>query len=119
MWILNQKGEGKSGAFLGILVLFLVVFAAVKVVPVMVRVYSFEDKVREECKFFRGSTEKLVEGIMDAASEEEIPIDEEDITINYQKEKLKLNIQYTIPITFPGYIYKWNQSVDYDAPVFF
>lgn len=119
MSILNQKGEGKGGAFIGILVLFLVVFAAVKVVPVMVRVYSFEDKVREECKFFRGSKEKLVENIMDAASEEQIPIDEEDIMINYQREKLKLNIQYTIPITFPGYIYQWNQSVDYDAPVFF
>jgi hypothetical protein len=119
MRTLNQKGEGKSGAFIGILILFVVVFAAFKVVPVMVRVYSFEDKVKEQCKFFRGSTDKLVEDIMDVASEEQIPIDEEDININYQKEKLKVNIQYTVPITFPGYIYRWNQTVDYDAPAFF
>jgi hypothetical protein len=85
----------------------------------MVRVYSFEDKVREECKFFRGDEEKLVDDIMDVAHEEQIPVDPDNIVINYQKEKLKLNITYTVPITFPGYIYKWNQTVDYDAPVFF
>ena len=52
----NQRGEGKGGLIFGLLVLFVLVYTAIKVVPVMIKVYAYEDAVREECKLLHGVT---------------------------------------------------------------
>lgn len=120
---LNQKGEGKAGAIFGFAIFLLVLYLAWTIIPVMIRVYSFEDRVREECKFLnRRNLDQLKEDIVEAAHENELDIEVEDIhasktfTENYHNLRLKIN--YVVPITTPFYVYNWQQNIDYDAPVF-
>jgi hypothetical protein len=120
---LNQKGEGKAGAIFGFAIFLVVLYLAWTIIPVMIRVYAFEDTVREECKFLHGrNLDQLKEDLLEVAQENEIPIELEDI--NAQKvhiedyDNLRVKIFYTVPITTPFYVYNWEQNIDYDAPVF-
>jgi hypothetical protein len=120
---LNQKGEGKAGAIFGFAIFLLLVYLAWQVIPVMVRVFAFEDKVREDCKYLHGRTlDDLKDDIMEYAEQEDMPIDEEDIHASKSQieshENLRVRIAYSIPITTPFYVYNWERNFVYDAPSF-
>jgi hypothetical protein len=120
---LNQKGEGKAGAIFGFAIFLLLVYLAWQVIPVMVRVYSFEDRVKEECKFLHGRTlDKLKEDIVEAAVDNELPVELEDVSASKtdveMHENLRVRVVYTVPITTPFYVYNWDRNLYYDAPSF-
>jgi hypothetical protein len=120
---LNEKGEGKAGAIFGFAVFLLLVYLAWQIIPVMIRVYSFEDRVKEECKFLHGRTlDQLKEDIVDAAVDNELPIETEDVSASKSTvelhENLRVRVSYTVPITTPFYVYNWDRDLVYDAPSF-
>lgn len=120
---LNQKGEGKAGAIFGFAIFLLLVYLAWTIVPVMIRVFSFEDRVKEECKFLHGRTiDQLKDDIVDAAVDNELPVDLENITASRSTvelhENLRVRVVYTVPITTPFYVYNWDRNLYYDAPSF-
>jgi hypothetical protein len=120
---LNQKGEGKAGAIFGFAVFLLVLYLAWTIIPVMIRVYSFEDTVREECKFLHGrNLDQLKEDIVEVAHENELDIEVEDVhaskTFAENYHNLRVKVDYVVPIVTPFYVYNWKQNIDYDAPVF-
>jgi hypothetical protein len=121
--IFNQRGNGRGGLILGIFVLFIAIYVAAKIIPVMVKVYAFEDSVKEECKFLHGrSLEQLEEDLVEAANTQELPVDEENIELRKFRsddhEELRVDIKYTVPITTPVFVYNWNQEINYQAPTF-
>ncbi len=120
---LNQKGEGKAGAIFGFAVFLLLVYLAWQIIPVMVRVFAFEDKVREDCKYMHGRTlDNLKDDILEYAEQEDMPIEKEDIQAAKSQielhENLRVRIDYTVPITTPFYVYNWDRNFVYDAPSF-
>jgi hypothetical protein len=121
--VFNQKGEGKGRFIFGLLVLLTAVYIAWKIIPVMIRVYSFEDAVKQECKFLHGrSLDELKSDLVRAAKAEDLPVTEENVSIDKfrseEHQQLRVDITYTIPIVFPVYVYNWNQTINYEAPVF-
>lgn len=116
---LNQKGEGKAGLIFGLLILGTIIFVAAKVVPVAIRVFAFEDEVKETAKYLGGKRENVIQqSLYEIAQKESIPIERDDIQVQKVQNELKVDISYTIPITFPGYVYNWENDVSYDAPIF-
>jgi hypothetical protein len=120
---LNQKGEGKAGAIFGFAIFLLFVYLAWQIIPVMVRVFAFEDKVREDCKYLHGRTlDDLKDDILEYAEQEDMPIEKDDIQAAKSQielhENLRVRIEYTVPITTPFYVYNWKRSFVYDAPSF-
>ena len=123
MMFLNQKGEGRGRFIFGLLIFLTAIYLAWKVIPVMIRVYAFEDAVREECKFLhRRTLDTLKTDIANAGRAEDLPVTEEDITVNKfrseEHQELKVTVTYTVPIVTPFYIYYWDQTINYQAPVF-
>ena len=123
MKFLRQKGEGKGSLIVGIGVLALALYIGLKVIPVMVRVFSFEDKVREECKFLHGrNMDQLTDDILLAAELEELTVDEENISAKKVRvdtyEVLRVKVDYEVPIATPIKVFTWNRLIDYEAPVF-
>lgn len=120
---LNQKGEGKAGAIFGFAVFLLLVYLLWQIIPVSVRVFAFEDKVREDVKYLHGrSMDDLKDDILEYAEQEDLPIEKEDIqaasTHVELHDNLRVRIQYTVPITTPFYVYNWDRDFVYDAPSF-
>ena len=121
--ILNQKGEGKGGAIFGFAVFALVLYLGFTIIPVMIKVYAFEDAVREECKFMnRRGLEQLKADLVAVAEEKDVPVAAEDISMSAVQvenhRNLRVDITYVIPIKTPFYVYNWKQVIAYDAPVF-
>jgi mRNA-degrading endonuclease RelE of RelBE toxin-antitoxin system len=99
------------------------VYLAWQVIPVMIRVYAFEDKVKEDCKYLHGRTlDDLKDDILEYAEQENMPIEKEDIQAAKSQielhENLRVRIGYTVPITTPFYVYNWDRDFVYDAPSF-
>ena len=120
---LNQKGEGKAGAIFGFAIFLVIVYLAWQIIPVMVRVFAFEDKVREDCKYMHGRTlDDLKDDILEYAEQEDMPIEKEDIQAAKSQielhENLRVRIDYSVPITTPFYVYNWDRNFVYDAPSF-
>jgi hypothetical protein len=120
---LNQKGEGKAGAIFGFAVFAVVVYLGLKFIPVAIKVYAFEDAVKEECKFLRGrSLDDLASDLVDIAQEKGLPVTEDDIKMARTREEshqnLRVEIHYVVPVSTPFFVYNWDQDINYDAPVF-
>jgi hypothetical protein len=121
---LNQKGEGKAGAIFGFAVFLLLVYLLWQIIPVAVRVFAFEDKVREDVKYLHGrSMDDLKDDILEYAEQEDLQmIEKEDIQASTAHielhDNLRVRIRYTVPITTPFYVYNWDRDFVYDAPSF-
>ena len=119
----RQKGEGKSGLIVGIAVLLIAAYVGLKVIPTMVRVYAFEDRVREECKFLRGRTmEQLADDIVEAGEIEKLEISPDNVDAKRIRidtyEVLRVKVTYTVPIATPIKVFEWNREINYEAPIF-
>lgn len=118
-----EKGEGKGNLIFGLVVLFVALYIGWKIIPVMIRVYAFEDKAKEECKFLRyRPLDVLAKDLIEIASVEDIEISEENIDAKKVRvdtyDVLRVNIEYTVPIATPVKVFEWNRSLNYEAPVF-
>lgn len=123
MKFLYQKGEGRGNLIVGLLVLFMAIYIGWKVIPVMIRVYAFEDRAKEECKFLRHRPmEVLAKDLIEVASIEDIELYPEDIQARKIRvdtyDVLRVNINYTVPIATPFKVFQWDRSLNYEAPIF-
>ncbi len=119
----QQKGEGRGNLIIGISVFLIATYVGFKVIPVMIRVYAFEDRVREECKFLHGrSMDALESDLIDAAALEELDVSEENITPKITRvdtyDVLTVKIDYTVLISTPVKVFEWNRNLEYQAPMF-
>ena len=118
-----QKGEGKGNLIFGLVVLFLASYIGWKVIPVMIRVYAFEDKAREECKFLRHRPmDVLTQDLIEVASVEDIELYPEDMQLKKVRvdtyDVLRVHINYVVPIATPVKVFEWDRSFSYEAPIF-
>ena len=118
-----QKGEGKGNLIFGLVVLFLAAYIGWKVIPVMIRVYAFEDNAREECKFLRHRPmDVLAQDLIEIASVEDIELSPEDMQMKKVRidtyDVLRVKITYVVPIATPVKVFEWDRSFSYEAPIF-
>jgi hypothetical protein len=119
----QERGEGKGNLIFGLVVLLLALYIGWKVIPVMIRVYAFEDKAKEECKFLRyRPLDVLAKDLIEIASVEDIEITQENIKAKKVRvdtyDVLRVNIDYSVPIATPIKVFQWDRSLNYEAPIF-
>jgi hypothetical protein len=70
----GERGEGKLGSIVGLLVFVAVCLAAWNVAPVYIANYSFQDKLNEFARSPKGmmSDERIMEEVMKEASRQKI-----------------------------------------------
>ena len=52
------------------------------------------------------------------ASELDMPLDKEDVTVVHDGDRILMAVEYTVPVEFPGYTYKWHFHHELDRPIF-
>ena len=72
----GQRGEGKVGLLIAIIVIGIAIFLGAKIIPVRVTAYEFRDVLREETRYaaVRYNDEAVVKRIMKKAKELEVPL---------------------------------------------
>jgi hypothetical protein len=105
----NERGEGKFGTMVGLLVLALVIYLGFKIIPVMVRGYEFRDYLEEQARFgsVRSSDDEVRKRILKKAQRLELPVKGGNIKVNRTPHRFDINVKYTVPIETPIYTYNW------------
>lgn len=115
----HERGEGNLGCIIGLIILGLAIFVAWKMIPVKVRAADLKQTVVDEAKS-AGShqDERIKAGILAKARDVELPVTEDDIKISRHNSDITVDVDYTIPIVFPGYTYQWHINHHAENPIF-
>lgn len=107
----NQAGE-RGGSTISLLITLVVLaalaFTAVKIVPVYVEAYQFQDAIEAESRFaLTGYPKKSLDDIKDdiykKVKELDIPAKREDIRLNVTNGSVEIGLDYTVPIDLKVY----------------
>jgi hypothetical protein len=120
-WNRRERGEGQLGCMVGLIFLLLAIFVAYKLIPVKVHAATFKQAIVDEAKSAgQHSDKQIMESLMHTVEEEKLPVTEDDITIERKQNNsyIVIDSDYTIPVKFPGYTYKWHFTPHAENPIF-
>ena len=115
----RQAGEGQAGCLVGVIILLVAIFIAYKVIPVKVKMADLRQTVVDEAKSAGShNDDRIMKQILLKAEETKLPVTEENVTINRNSNAISVDVDYTVPIVFPGYTYQWHQHHHAENPIF-
>jgi hypothetical protein len=115
-----ERGEGNLGCILWMLVLGLAVLISWKMIPVKVNNAELVDYMTEVAQFQSAQKppEELKKMIIGRAGELGIPLTKENVTVVRNGDRIRMTVDYTMPVEFPGYTYNWHFRHELDRPIF-
>ncbi|HUA01436.1 MAG TPA: hypothetical protein VMB02_13965 [Candidatus Aquilonibacter sp.] len=110
---LAERGGSKLNTLVTLLILGAMAFVAVKIVPIYVANYQFQDSMESETRFALASyPKKSVDDIRDdawkKAQELGIPAKEEDIQVSVSNNDVDITLDYSVSIDLA--VYQWNKQ---------
>jgi hypothetical protein len=115
----REKGEGQFGCLVGLIVLALGVFVAWKMIPVKVKTAEVRQVVVDEAKSAGTHTDKVIMGnILAKAHENRLPVTEDDVKIRRANSEINVEVNYVVPVEFPGFTYQWHINHSATNPIF-
>ncbi len=115
-----MSGGGKVGCIFWILVLIVVGTVAAKVVPVKIESAQFYDYMEEQAKFgLQARPEAIRRQILQKAKDLDLPVKEQNLTVERTTNEIRIHCKYEIPIEFPGYTYVYKFDEKINRPLFY
>ena len=115
----GERGEGRLGCLVGLVLLAIAGLVAYRMIPVKVRAAELRDTAYDEAKSAGQHNDKqILEAILYKAKELELPVDESNVKVLRSPNHIRVDLKYTVPIEFPGYTYNWNFDHTFENPVF-
>ncbi len=104
----KERGGSKRNLIITLLIVGSMVFAGIKIIPVYVDNYQFQDAIESESKFaLAGYPKKSVDDIRDdvwkKAQDLSIPAQREDIQVNVTNGSVSISLDYSVPIDLAVY----------------
>ncbi|HKR66110.1 MAG TPA: hypothetical protein VJZ00_20430 [Thermoanaerobaculia bacterium] len=115
----RERGEGQFGCLVGLVILLIAGLVAYKMIPVKVKAADLRETIVDESKSAgQHKDPQIRRQILAKAEQLELPLTDKDIEINRTSSNIRVHVQYTVPVDFPGFTYQWHFKVDTDNPVF-
>jgi hypothetical protein len=116
----SERGEGNLGCILWLCALGLATLIAWKAVPVKLQSTQLYDFMDEQAKFAaaRSPTDQMVKQIVERARQLDIPLDKQDVKVIRDGDHIFIEVDYTVPVEFPGYTYQWHFHQKIDRPIY-
>jgi hypothetical protein len=117
----RQAGKGAVGCLIALIVVGIVAMVAYRVIPKRIAVAELQDYCEEQAE--RASLpeygdEAITRNIVDKAHQMDLPVNPENIDIKRSGGEIHLVVRYTVPLTFPGYTYRWDVVHDVERVLF-
>lgn len=114
-----QRGEGQLGCIVGLIILVIASYIAYKVIPVKVRSAEVRgiavDAARSAGRFDDRQIRRM---ITDKARDNRLPVSDKNIKIRRTGSSIRLEVDYTVPVEFPGYTHQWRFNHVVENPIF-
>ena len=116
----NQRGEGRLGLLIAVVVFGAAIFLGVKIIPVRIDAYEFRDILREEARFaaVRSADSQVAQRIMKKAQELEVPLDKKNLSVSRTNSKVTISAHYEVPIDLKVTTYVYKFDAKESAPLF-
>jgi hypothetical protein len=116
----QERGEGRLGTLVALTLLAVLIYVAVKFVPVMINTYAFKDFIEQEARFaaVRKDDAEIRQRVLNKARELELPVELKQIRTERTNARFDININYTVPIVTPVYTYNWTLEEKVSSPLF-
>jgi hypothetical protein len=115
----RQTGEGKLGCLVGVILLLIGVFIAYKMIPVKVKAAELRQTVVDEAKSAgTHNDESIRQAILVKAKDLNLPVTNEDIQTSRAHSEITVEVNYVVPIDFPGFTYQWHIQHYAHNPIF-
>ena len=115
----RERGESNFGCLFGLVLLAIAVLVAYKMIPVKIKNAEMRAAIVDEAKAAGTHNDgQIVEYIYAKAAEDHIPISKDDIHVVRANNEITIDLEYTIPVQFPGYTYHWHVQHHAHNPIF-
>ncbi|HSJ75639.1 MAG TPA: hypothetical protein VK899_05560, partial [Gemmatimonadales bacterium] len=114
-----ERGESNLGCILWLVLLGIAVLISWKMIPVKVNSAELSDYMVEVAQFqsARNAPNVLKQMILNRAAELGIPLAKENVTVTRTGDRIRMTVDYTVPVVFPGYTYNWHFRHELDRPI--
>jgi len=119
----SERGEGRLGSIVTLVVVIAAVYAGFHVAPVYMDHYSFQDKINEIArtpKYRAPTDEKVLDILMKEVRERQLGdwIGRENFIINTTDVNRRIRLTYERPAEIlPSWTYTFHFNVDADQPL--
>jgi predicted membrane protein len=115
----RERGESQLGCLFGLILLAIAIFIAWKMIPVKVRAAELRQVVTDEAKAAGMHDDNKIRGaIMEKVHDTKLPVTDEDIHITRANSEITIDVEYVVPIDFPGFTYQWHIHHHAQNPIF-
>ena len=115
----RERGEGNLGCIVGVIFLVLAIFVAYKMIPVKVKNAELRQVITDEAKSAGTHRDDVImAAILAKAKENNLPVTEENVKIVRAASQISVDVDYTVPVEFPGYTYNWHIHHEVSNPIF-
>lgn len=115
----REAGEGQGGCLFGLVLLALALFIAWKMIPIKVRNAELRGTIVDEAKAAGTHDDKrIMAAILAKAEEEKLPVTEDDVHISRGSTDITVDVEYTVPVEFPGKTFNWHIKHHAQNPIF-
>ncbi len=115
----RQRGDTNLGCIFWLLALGVGIMIAWKMVPVKVATASLNDFMIEQAKFAANRPAVAIKkAIVKKAQQLDLPVDKKDVRVEKPGDFIKMSVEYTVVVEFPGYTYYWDFHHKVDRSIF-
>jgi hypothetical protein len=115
----GERGEGQFGCVVGLLLLLGAIFVAYKMIPVKVKAAELRQEIVDEAKSAGVRSDKqILASILKKAQDNNLPVTEDDVKISRGANAIYVDVQYVVPLEFPGFTYQWKFHHTAENPIF-
>jgi hypothetical protein len=103
-----ERGAGHLKAILWLLAFASFIYVMVKVVPVLVDDFEFQDGVQTIARFAsatRQTPEQIRAAVLKEAQKDDLPIDTQDIKIEAVSGNVRIHVNYSVTVDLT--VYQW------------
>lgn len=114
----RQLGRGRLRLLITLLITLVLIVLAVRLVPVYVKKFEFNEAVREEAKFAAvrdASSPEVRLRLFRKAQELGLPIQAQQILVTPSGQGIYISVSYTVPVQLPGYTLNLNFQTSADT----
>ena len=115
----RERGEGKAGLIIALIIVAFAIFAGIKFVPVYVAAYDLKDTLRLETQSAALRTDKQIIGVvLKKGKELDLPIGKKNIYVKRTNGDFTLRVHFVKPLDMALFTYNFRFDEKYNAPLF-
>jgi cell division protein FtsL len=104
----GERGAGHLKAIVWSLILLALIYIAVKVIPVLVDEYQFQDSIQNVARFAsanRQNNEQVKQEVVKVAEKQELPIQPDQIKVEGTSGNVHIHVDYSVTLDLK--VYQW------------